>query len=159
MATNPTTQHDHPGPERLGALLDGELTPADAATLERHAASCPACTAEIESLRAVSRFVRSAGDVKAPDALLAATREAIERSAAQRSVLRLSWWLTGAAAAVALACGVQLMTSNPATASTSSASWEVAAVSGRTVGVSHDAAETRLAAWMVDALEQPTGGR
>lgn len=159
MTTSPKPSHDCPELPRIGALLDGELSAADAAALERHAASCPACTAEVAALRGVARFVKTAGDVKAPESLRTATFEAIERAAAQRSLARLSWWLSGAAAAVALACGVQLMTSSPATASAPASAWEVAAVSGRAAEATGDATETRLAAWMVDALEQPAGRR
>lgn len=159
MTTNPNPSNDCPEPPRIGALLDGELPAADAAALERHVASCPKCTAEVAALRAVARFVRSAGDVKAPESVRSAAFEAIERAAAQRSLTRLSWWLSGAAAAVALACGVQLVTSSPATASAQASAWEVAAVSGRAAEITGDATETRLAAWMVDALEQPAGRR
>jgi anti-sigma factor RsiW len=39
--------------ERLSAYLDGELAPAETATLERHLADCRACQAELASLREV----------------------------------------------------------------------------------------------------------
>ena len=157
MTPNPS--HDCPEIPRIGAFLDGELSVTDAAAMERHLASCTACANEMAALRAVARFVKSAGDVKAPESLRTAAFEAIELAAAQRSLTRLSWWLSGAAAAVALACGLQLATTSPATASPPASAWEVAAVSGRTVDSSGDATEARLAAWMVDALEQPAGRR
>ncbi|HEU5441062.1 MAG TPA: zf-HC2 domain-containing protein [Ktedonobacterales bacterium] len=39
--------------ERLSAYLDGELTPDEAAALERHLADCHACQTELASLREV----------------------------------------------------------------------------------------------------------
>ncbi|HEX5725726.1 MAG TPA: zf-HC2 domain-containing protein, partial [Longimicrobiaceae bacterium] len=44
----------------LQALLDGELTPAQAAGVEAHLASCSACAAELEGLRAARGRLSSA---------------------------------------------------------------------------------------------------
>lgn len=43
----------------LSAYLDGELTEAQTATIERHLASCPACRVRFQELRRVSDLLRT----------------------------------------------------------------------------------------------------
>jgi anti-sigma factor RsiW len=44
----------------LGPLVDGELAADKVQALSLHVAACPACTAELDELRAVSRLVSAA---------------------------------------------------------------------------------------------------
>src|SRR5688500_1093601 len=44
----------------LGPLVDGELAPDKADALSLHVASCPACSAELDELRAMRRLVSAA---------------------------------------------------------------------------------------------------
>jgi len=47
----------HPG-DLLSALLDGELTPAEAAGIREHVAGCAACRAELTAVGAARQWVR-----------------------------------------------------------------------------------------------------
>jgi hypothetical protein len=49
---------DHLDPELLTAYIDDELSPADAAQVERHLASCETCAVEFRELRGISTLVR-----------------------------------------------------------------------------------------------------
>ena len=46
-----------PMSQRLCAYHDGELDSAEQAQVERHAAECPACAAELASLASLARLV------------------------------------------------------------------------------------------------------
>jgi predicted anti-sigma-YlaC factor YlaD len=48
----------------LSAYLDGELSAADAQRVDEHLASCPACSAELDDLRAVGRLMGMARQSK-----------------------------------------------------------------------------------------------
>ncbi|WP_264031916.1 zf-HC2 domain-containing protein [Cellulosimicrobium sp. SH8] len=53
---------------RLSALVDGQLTPAEAERALEHVACCPRCAAELAAARAARRALSSAGPVEpAPD--------------------------------------------------------------------------------------------
>lgn len=53
---------------RLSALVDGQLTPAEAERALEHVACCPRCAAELSAARAARRALSSAGPVEpAPD--------------------------------------------------------------------------------------------
>lgn len=52
--------------EDLSALLDGELSPARAAQVSAHCASCPRCTAQLRELRRVNERILSALRVPVP---------------------------------------------------------------------------------------------
>jgi len=57
----------HPfGEEELSAHVDGRLSPADSARLERHLASCEACRRRLAELRAVVEGLRALPSVPAP---------------------------------------------------------------------------------------------
>jgi anti-sigma factor RsiW len=43
----------HPAPERLEALVEGSLDPADQAVVESHVGACPRCEGEVEELRSL----------------------------------------------------------------------------------------------------------
>src|SRR5687768_14319806 len=43
----------------LDAYVDGELSPAEAERVGHHVAGCPACAAELDALRAVTRLMAS----------------------------------------------------------------------------------------------------
>jgi hypothetical protein len=76
-AHRPTTEHptadhptdqlvsDHPG-DYLSALLDRELDPATAQSVNRHVDTCSACLTELTSLDRVRRIIRELPPVTAP---------------------------------------------------------------------------------------------
>jgi len=60
---------------RIGAWLDGELPPAEAAEVAAHLERCPACAAELEGLRQLGAAIRrELPRLAAPEALRAAVR-------------------------------------------------------------------------------------
>jgi anti-sigma factor RsiW len=59
--------------ERIHALLDGELPPAEVAEVERHIRSCPACSAAWGRLRALRAALRTPELAFAPPAALEAS--------------------------------------------------------------------------------------
>ena len=52
----------------LSPFIDGELSPADRLTVERHLAACPDCTARVADLRAESGLVRLGMEMLADEA-------------------------------------------------------------------------------------------
>ena len=57
--------------DRLSALLDGQLTAADAAEVRAHVETCPECAAELDDVRAARRAVRELPAVEPPATFLA----------------------------------------------------------------------------------------
>ena len=101
---------------KLHALVDGELDAAEAASVNAHLGSCPACAQELENLRALHQAV--AGEARyhaAPEGLaqkLAATlreNSAESREAVSHPALRIVWgrmprqWMALAAALLPVA--------------------------------------------------------
>ncbi|HYX92569.1 MAG TPA: zf-HC2 domain-containing protein [Myxococcaceae bacterium] len=65
MASNPACQSYLP---LLSPFIDGELSPAERQTVERHLAACPDCTARVADLRAESALVRLGMEMLADEA-------------------------------------------------------------------------------------------
>src|SRR3954463_16630550 len=89
-----TCDHD----AQVHAYHDGRLGPIERAALEAHLADCPACAQLLDDLRGVSRLIAAA---PLPDVAVSRDRYYVAwHIARQQGVLRISTWLTGAAAAV-----------------------------------------------------------
>lgn len=65
MASNPACKSYLP---LLSPFIDGELTPAERQTVERHLAACPDCTGRVADLRAESGLVRLGMEMFADEA-------------------------------------------------------------------------------------------
>jgi anti-sigma factor RsiW len=95
---------------QVHAYHDRQLGPAAREAFELHLAECPACAALLAELRTISRLL---GEAPLPTSA-GAQQQINERLyaawhlAQQRGVLRISSWLTGAAAAVLI--GALLLT-------------------------------------------------
>lgn len=90
--------------DRLGAYLDAELPPAEAAAVSGHLRECPRCSRHLEELGAVDRLVRSLAAEPADgyfDSLPGRVRERLAPPAKRRSAPPL--WTLAAAAALLLA--------------------------------------------------------
>jgi anti-sigma factor RsiW len=92
--------------ETLTALADGELAPAERALAEEHLASCAACRAALQRLRALKAAVAQ-GEARAP--LPPALEHRIERPPRRRR----RWPWATAAAALAAAALVVLWPATP----------------------------------------------
>jgi len=97
-------EHSH----LLGPYLDGELPAADVALVREHLAICPACAAEADGLRAVSRLMgmaRSSGmgepSNEVMDRLRVHVNGLVETS--DYGLLRIARVFTGLAASVLIA--------------------------------------------------------
>jgi anti-sigma factor RsiW len=116
---------------QLSAYHDGELPAADAADLERHLARCDTCAAELMKLRAMSRLLSAAIEVRqVPPEAMARWRRSV-RPGRDRVILRMTEMLSAAAAAILLVCSTMLWQQwNTAVrpARQPSASWESVAV-------------------------------
>jgi hypothetical protein len=82
------------------AYHDRQLGPAARAAFEEHLANCPDCAGLLAELRAVSRLVLAAPMPATDDLATQRYYAAWDVSRQQRGLLRISSWLTGAAAAV-----------------------------------------------------------
>lgn len=100
---------DHLDDDALSATLDGEATPAEAA----HAGECPTCRARLDVFRAAANAVGSAvGPVDAArrEDAIAAALAAVPASTESRRGRPPTWLYAVAAAVVALAALVPLLT-------------------------------------------------
>jgi anti-sigma factor RsiW len=88
--------------DRLSAYLDGELSAGDAAAVEEHLRTCPACRAELDALSRVRQLLRHLPPPEPPSGLV----ELLLIRPRQR-VLPVAWAASAAAAIVlgALAAG------------------------------------------------------
>jgi len=134
---------------------DGELPAERAAAAEAHLAGCPACAAELASLRNLSAQLRFAPLPAAPAGLAARVHRHVAQ-AADSGALRLTWWLTAAAALVLVTCLVRLEQAPGGTAGLDSAAadWVPAATLG-VMNATHTPAlseEHQVARWMVADL-------
>ena len=91
-----------PQAANVHAYHDDELPPAARRSAEIHLAECPACAELLNDLRALSRQIGSAPLPLVTDVPFDRYHDAW-RVVRQRGVLRISGWLTAAAAAVLVA--------------------------------------------------------
>lgn len=68
----------------LSRYVEGELSPAVCARMEKHVASCPACNGACESLRAVLGACRTYGSQPVPPRITLAVRTAVKDLLAKR---------------------------------------------------------------------------
>jgi len=98
--------------EHIGALLDGELTEAEAAEVKAHMASCEDCRAMYEALCAVSSAM--AGE-PVPEELhgkiMSRVKAAAKASSIQGKIIRLRRW-GGLAACLIVAVGIGISLKN-----------------------------------------------
>jgi anti-sigma factor RsiW len=92
-------------PEELSAFVDGEVTPARAAALGAHVATCPSCRADLERAKHADDAIRAGG----PEASLAPLRaDLLRRTRPLRVRSRLRVLLPAAAIAAAFVVGLKL---------------------------------------------------
>lgn len=136
---------------KLGAYVDGELSPEACEAMERHLAECAACAAELRELQRMSRML---GQWSAPEPSVEAMRRfhrEISRTSF-RKLERLAFSLTSLAAGLALA--VTLWSgSQPQNTLVATAPWERAAVNpADTAATANNPQDIALAQWVVSDL-------
>jgi hypothetical protein len=87
---NPFVRRHPFGEEELSAYLDGRLSPAESARLEKHLASCEPCCRHLEELRAVVEGLRALPSVPAPRSF-ALRPEQVEAPQRRRPVGPAAW--------------------------------------------------------------------
>jgi anti-sigma factor RsiW len=140
---------------RLSAYHDGELSPAEAAIVERHLAECPACQRELRQLRRLSLIVGRA-EAAAPSATTVASIKRQLEWEGNPMVLHLARRMTGVAAAVLLAGALWLVTANTfsGAAPIPVHDWEAAAVSPMADASQQNGADVQLAEWIETDLSR-----
>jgi anti-sigma factor RsiW len=102
----------------IGPWKDGELDPADAARIEGHIASCPACAAQARFEKWFAGEVRRLVDrPRAPERLAQRVAFELRREQRARRVRRAVWAAGGLAAAAGLAVLVAFVAREPSSAS------------------------------------------
>ncbi|HEX3704467.1 MAG TPA: anti-sigma factor [Vicinamibacterales bacterium] len=103
----------------LGAYVDGELGPAESASVQEHLASCPACSQRLRDLEALGRVVRRAPYYPAPERLRAAVMATKKRPRFTPSLLA---WAATVVLAASLGGAMVLRTMRPGTTAERTAS-------------------------------------
>ena len=114
--------------QRIGAYHDGELSSDVARELAEHLHRCAACQAELERLRALSKWLSDAA-LTVPDEALARLRRCV-RPQRDRRLLRVVEALTATAAAILVVCSALLWQGrqNGVQSPRPNADWERAAI-------------------------------
>lgn len=106
----------------LGPWKDGELDPADAARIEGHLSSCPACAAQARFEKWFAGEVRRLADrPRAPERLAQRVSFELRRAQRARRLRRALWASGGLAAAAGLALLVAFVAREPGAGSGSAA--------------------------------------
>jgi Putative zinc-finger len=139
---------------------DGELSPAERADFECHAAQCSQCTRELQELQRLSAGIKSAFASGPLTADAVARLSGRARDEAEAAVLiRLAVSGMSAAAAILLLCSVMLWQpwrQSPPTARTD-LTFESLAVIPPNEDLSEAGDESRLALWIVADLSRANG--
>jgi anti-sigma factor RsiW len=147
-----------PNEPQVHAYHDGELPPAERAAAEAHIAACEPCSSLLNDLREISRRI---GLAPLPEVAAVGFERLYDtwHAARERGVLRITRWLTAAAAAILVGSLLVLPSdktnkSNDLATATPS-NWEPVALMAPVV---EDPATTRgeelveVAQWMADDL-------
>jgi anti-sigma factor RsiW len=136
---------------RLGAYLDGQMSPQERSNMQEHLALCAACVSELERLERLSDLLRSMPRAELDRAALARLHRWADRLP-QRGALRLAETLAAVAAAVLVACCVGLAEQASLSAAQGpSPLWEAQAIS-QTAADQAGSSEEQLAMWLADDL-------
>ena len=143
---------------RLTAYYDGEFSPSERTGVEEHVRHCPACQAELASMRRLSGLLSPAGAVRpGADELSPAALDRLHRSVDDlpiATLTRLAWPLAAAAAVILAFCSITLLGQNDDTRVAAVDLWETQALA-QPADLSSGGTEELLAKWMVHDLSSP----
>lgn len=126
--------------QKIHALYDGALGGSERAEMQAHASVCAECGRELVELQRIGRFVKLGAPPIVASSALAGMRMRLKSRRVARlyepRVIGMAKWLTSAAAAVMLSCGVALMnmparvvsSPNPSALTLNTSGWEALAV-------------------------------
>ena len=144
---------------RLSAFYDGEVVGEERRQLQEHIRHCADCAAEVERLRAISRFLAVAPEPRlSPGALQRFHR--VVSGASERTVLRTARAFAMAAAGLVVVCLVWLWQGDGAQNgyALEAPEWERAAVLQQVEQAGGVSAEAQLAQWIVEDLSREDAG-
>lgn len=136
----------------IGPYLDGQLPPEASRVIRDHLEHCDSCQLEARRLETISRLVRSATVPTIPTGLLDDLHQRARRAGAQ-GVFRMAEWLTGAAAAIIIACALVLgLTGTGDDAVALPSDWELTALGDPVDPTSTE--PQQIARWLVEDLSE-----
>ena len=147
---------------QVQAYYDGRLTPQSRDEVEVHRQTCEPCAKLLADLHGLSRLIADAPRAPLPDAALLRLRQSLH-TASDRAVLRITGWLTGAAAVIlvgALLAKPAARTDTPRGPQVASAAWQIQAVTPpMELADSSGGTDVLPAQWMADELRPDDGSR
>jgi anti-sigma factor RsiW len=145
---------------QVQAYYDGRLTAQGRGEVEDHLRSCDECAKLLADLRGLSRLIAAAPRAQLSDEAMLRLRHSL-KAATDRGVLRISGWLTGAAAVIL----VGALFTNPArrteaTPVASASAWQMQAITPPVeLADSSGGTDVVPAQWMTDELGGSGGSR
>ena len=148
---------------QIQAYYDARLTAQGRGEVEEHLRACDECAKLLADLRGLSRLIAAAPRAQLSDDALLRLRHGL-KVASDRSVLRITGWLSAAAAMIlvgALVTHPASRTDNTAVATVPpSASWQIQAVTPpMELADSSTGGDIVPAQWMTEELSSPDGPR
>ena len=140
---------------RLSAYHDGELSEADAASVESHLATCQICRYELGQYRQMALMLNRADIPELSAKALAGMKQQIDWEG-NLVILRFARRMTGIAAAVLLAGTFWLVSANSSGGAAPSQvhDWEAAAVSPNADAMQQNPGDVQLAEWIETDLSR-----
>jgi len=146
---------------QIQAYYDGRLTAQGRGEVEDHLRSCDECAKLLADLRGLSRLIAAAPRAQLSDDALLRLRHSL-KAASDRSVLRISGWLSAAAAAILVgALLVHPATHTDGTQVASASAWQIQAVTPpmELADSSGGGGDVVPAQWMAEELSSPESPR
>jgi len=147
---------------QVQAYYDGRLTAQARGEVEAHLRTCDECAKLLADLRGLSRLIAAAPRAQLSDEALLRLRHGL-KDASDRSVLRITGWLSAAAAAILVAAlfvrpashtdGVQVASATSA--------WQIQAITPpmELADSAGGGGDVVPAQWMTEELSSPDGSR
>jgi anti-sigma factor RsiW len=143
----------------LSSYYDGELSPAQAADVEAHLATCDACAAELRALKRISAVTASAAPVQLSQMGRARILAGLRAGERNRQIMAIARPFA-AAASVILAVGLPLLFAAPGQSTPSSATassggapvWEAAMISRDSETVARSTTADQITEWVAADL-------
>ena len=145
---------------QIQAYYDGRLTAQDRGEVEDHLRSCDECAKLLADLRGLSRLIAAAPRAQLSDEAMLRLRHSL-KAATDRSVLRISGWLTGAAAVILVGALFTRPAGRTEMTPVASASWQMQAITPpvELADSSGGGSDVVPAQWMTDELGGSGGSR
>ena len=147
---------------QIQAYYDGRLTAQGRGEVDDHLRTCDECAKLLADLRGLSRLIAAAPRAQLSEDALLRLRQSL-KAASDRSILRVTGWLTSAAAVILVGALVTRPANRPentTVAAAPAATWQIQAITPP-IELADGSSGTDLvpAQWMADELRSPDGSR